>query len=49
MFRSLDVSIFGNVQGLTYHASNEEDPYIVMNEVSKSDIMIISALTSWLE
>ncbi|KAI8055815.1 WD40-repeat-containing domain protein [Syncephalis plumigaleata] len=27
-----DVSIFGNVQGLTYHASNDEDPYIVMNE-----------------
>ncbi|RKP24971.1 WD40-repeat-containing domain protein, partial [Syncephalis pseudoplumigaleata] len=56
MCASLDVSIFGNVQGLTYHATNEEDPYIVMNEdeadsdeedirIRPTDNMIVAART----
>ncbi|KAI9598776.1 WD40-repeat-containing domain protein [Syncephalis fuscata] len=50
------VSIFGNIQGLSYHTTNDEDPYIVMNEnendsddedvrIRATDNMLVAART----
>lgn len=38
------MSLFGNMKGLAYYTSNEDDPYITLNDEVKLNVLICTSI-----